>query len=60
MKCSRCNREMDKATGWLGSLPYGPVCWRRMFPVEKKITAKVVKNDQPDLFEAYNVNTKPG
>jgi len=45
---------MDKATGWLGSRPYGPVCWRRMFPVEKKITAKVVKNDQPDLFEVEN------
>jgi len=43
---------MDKATGWLGNHPFGPVCWLRMFPKEKRITREVVRNDQPDLFDA--------
>ncbi len=42
---------MDKATGWLGSRPYGPVCWLRMFPKERKTREKVVRNDQRELFE---------
>ena len=54
MKCVMCDREMDKAAAWIGGLPVGPKCWQKMgdkpMPVRANQQAKVVRNEQPDLF----------
>ena len=54
MKCVMCDREMDKAAAWVGGLPIGPKCLQKMGDKPTKVRAnkqaKVVRNEQPDLF----------
>ena len=54
MRCARCRRKMDSAAAWIGGLPVGPKCWQKMVdkptPVRANQQAKVVRNEQPDLF----------
>jgi hypothetical protein len=36
MKCAACNRELSKPAWQVAGLSYGPVCFRRMFPVQRR------------------------
>lgn len=51
MKCVKCGREMDKAAAWIGAYPVGPKCLEKMDGKRLNVHSKVVKSDQPDLFE---------
>ena len=52
MKCVMCDREMDKAAAWVGGLPIGPKCLQKMGDKPTKVKGHVVRNDQPELFDA--------
>lgn len=47
-----CDREMDKAAAWVGGLPIGPKCLQKMGDKPTKVKGHVVRNDQPELFDA--------
>jgi hypothetical protein len=47
-----CDREMDKAAAWVGGLPIGPKCLQKMGDKPTKVRGQVVRNDQPELFDA--------
>lgn len=57
MRCIACGRKLEKAAGWLGNAPIGPVCLARIKPAQsakpkrRKVQAERVTIDQLELFK---------
>lgn len=50
LRCYKCNRCLKKAAAYVGPLPLGPTCARKMGKIKPRRSATRQENDQLDLF----------